>query len=205
MSQPPYPPPGGDDPAGQRPAQQGWGQPDDSGQHAGQPQYGHPQYGHPQYGRPYLAQPGGYVPGQQYGQQYGQQPPKSRSSVVIALTVGEVLVLAGLAVGLVLLLRGDDSGTTAADPTRTGSSSSSGSTTAPGAGGVPPATVPPTGLGSDAALDAQARDCYGGDMTACDDLFFASDVGSRYERYADTCAGRQPEGTGELCSVTFPE
>jgi hypothetical protein len=125
--------------------------------------------------------------------------------VVIALTVGGVLVLAGLAVGLVLLLRGDDSGTTAADPTRTGSSSSSGSTTAPGAGGVPPATVPPTGLGSDAALDAQARDCYDGDMTACDDLFFASDVGSRYERYADTCAGRQPEGTGELCSVTFPE
>ena len=80
-----------------------------------------------------------------------------------------------------------------------------GGSTTPAPGSVPPATVPPTGLGSDPALDAQAQQCYDGDMAACDDLFFAADADSAYERYADTCAGRQPEGTGELCTATFPE
>ena len=41
-------------------------------------------------------------------------------------------------------------------------------------------------------------------MQACDDLFFQAPAGSPYEGYADSCAGRQPEGTGELCTVTFP-
>jgi hypothetical protein len=42
-------------------------------------------------------------------------------------------------------------------------------------------------------------------MTSCDDLFFEADVDTSYETYGDTCAGRQPEGTGELCTVTFPQ
>ncbi|WP_448642595.1 hypothetical protein [Geodermatophilus sp. URMC 63] len=129
-----------------------------------------------------------------------------------------MLLLAGLAVGLFFLLRGDDGGTTVADPStssspsssRPSSPSSSSTPPPPGStssapGGVPPATIPPTGLGSDRVLDARAQDCYDGDMAACDDLYFAADVDSAYESYADTCAGRQPEGTGQLCTVTFPE
>jgi hypothetical protein len=83
-----------------------------------------------------------------------------------------------------------------------GSTSSSGGGTSPGA--IPPATIPPTGLGGDPALNAQAQSCYDGDMTACDDLYFATESGTPYRGYADSCAGRQPEGTGQLCRVTFP-
>ncbi len=84
------------------------------------------------------------------------------------------------------------------------SSPPSSSPTTPGSGDVPPATIPPTGLGSDQALDALAQGCHAGDMAVCDELYFAAETGSLYERYADTCAGRQPEGTGQLCTVTFP-
>jgi hypothetical protein len=70
------------------------------------------------------------------------------------------------------------------------------------AGVVPPATQQPTGLGTDAQLDGLAQSCYDGDMQACDDLFFAADVGSAYESYGDTCAGRQPPFSG-LCTDAF--
>jgi hypothetical protein len=73
-----------------------------------------------------------------------------------------------------------------------------------GGGAIPPATIPPTGLGTDASLNAGAQACYDGDMQACDDLYFASEEGTPYRGYADSCAGRQPEGTGILCRVTFP-
>jgi hypothetical protein len=33
-------------------------------------------------------------------------------------------------------------------------------------------------------------------MEACDQLFLESDADSAYERYGDTCAGRQPENSG---------
>jgi hypothetical protein len=69
---------------------------------------------------------------------------------------------------------------------------------------VPPATIPPEGLGSDPALDALARPCHDGDMNVCDELFFAAEADTAYRTYGDTCAGRQPEGTGQLCTVTFP-
>ncbi|MGY1747027.1 hypothetical protein [Blastococcus sp. SYSU D00695] len=71
-------------------------------------------------------------------------------------------------------------------------------------GPIPPATIPPTGLGDDPSLNAQAQACYDGDMRACDDLYFATESGSPYRGYADSCAGRQPEGTGQLCRNTFP-
>jgi hypothetical protein len=64
--------------------------------------------------------------------------------------------------------------------------------------------VPPTGLGDDPVMDAYAQDCFNGDMEACDNLFLESDIDSTYEAYGDTCAGRQPLGTGTLCTVTFP-
>jgi hypothetical protein len=101
MSQPPYPPPGGSDSAGQQPGQQGWGrQPGQGGpseeptQQIGQPapptaqfpagQYGQQggdrdqtaQFGQPQYGQPGQPEYGQQPYGQpQYGQpEYGQPP-----------------------------------------------------------------------------------------------------------------------------------
>jgi hypothetical protein len=69
---------------------------------------------------------------------------------------------------------------------------------------VPPATQRPTGLGNNAQLNQYAQGCYSGDMDSCDFLYLESDLGSSYERYGDTCAGRQPEGTSQLCSESFP-
>jgi hypothetical protein len=66
-------------------------------------------------------------------------------------------------------------------------------------------TAPPDGLGDDATLDDLAQSCFDGDMQSCDDLFLESDVGSAYETYGDTCAGRQPAGTEQYCTVTFPD
>ena len=70
--------------------------------------------------------------------------------------------------------------------------------------GVPAPTVEPTGLGTDPRLDALAQGCYDGSMVACDDLYDASESGSAYQEYGDTCAGRQPTGTGRYCVSSFP-
>ena len=70
--------------------------------------------------------------------------------------------------------------------------------------GIPPAAQPPTGLGADAALDVLAQGCFAGDMGACDRLFKLAPIGSAYETYGDTCAGRQPEGTFTYCRAAFP-
>jgi len=81
-------------------------------------------------------------------------------------------------------------------------------TTSPGTdvpAGLPPATVEPTGLGDDPLLDELAQACYEGDMAGCDDLWRQSGVGSAYQDYADTCAGRQPALTGSWCQTTFPD
>ncbi|MBM7807478.1 hypothetical protein JOD57_003315 [Geodermatophilus bullaregiensis] len=270
MSQPPYPPQGGNDPSGRPPGQPGWGQSDDPARQPGQPapptaqfppgqfgppggereqtapfgqpaghdpqqpygqqpygqpgghdpnQYGQqygPQYGQPhgqQYGydpnQPYgqqpYGQPGGYDPQQQYGQPYGQpgfgqpQPPTGRRNLVVALSVAGVLLIAGLAVGLFFLLRGDDT-TPVADPTTSGSASSSSpssgssssSPSSPGGGGAAGQATPPTGLGPDpdGRYQPLAEACFDGDLAACDDLWRTSPTGSQYEQYAGTCAGR---------------
>lgn len=53
----------------------------------------------------------------------------------------------------------------------------------------------PGDLGDDAELDALARDCFDGDVAACDQLFFESPAGSDYEAYGDSCGGRnEPAG-----------
>lgn len=49
--------------------------------------------------------------------------------------------------------------------------------------------------GDNPALDALWDACDGGDMEACDDLFFQSDFGTEYEEFADTCGGRTSGGT----------
>jgi hypothetical protein len=50
--------------------------------------------------------------------------------------------------------------------------------------------TPPGVLGDDATLDAHADDCFGGDLQACDTLYFESPPMSDYEEYALTCGGR---------------
>ena len=74
-------------------------------------------------------------------------------------------------------------------------------TTVPGV--VPPPTIEPTGLGTDPALDELAQFCFDGDLQACDDLWRDSDEGTSYHDYGDTCAGRQPLGTGTWCVDAF--
>ena len=74
-----------------------------------------------------------------------------------------------------------------------------------GSGAIPPPEEEPDGLGSDVALNELAQDCYDGDMTACDELFFGAEGSSAYESYGDSCAGRQPENTGITCVNAFPD
>ena len=67
-------------------------------------------------------------------------------------------------------------------------------------GAVPPAEDPGD-LGDDAELDALAQDCFDGDFSACDQLFFESPVDSDYEAYGDSCGGRnEPAG---LCVTIY--
>ena len=267
MSQPPYPPQGGNDPGDDRPGNHGWNPPDDptrrfdpppgegqrdqtqqfpqpgpyGQQPYGQPPYGQPPYGQPPYGQQPYGQPAyGQQPYGQpaYGQQpYGQppygpgqqwappggQPPKGNKNTVIALIVAGVVVLADVGVALWLLLGDNDdssaasstipSSTTAEETTSssysssTSSRSSSSSTSAspaPTGQDIPPATLPPEGLGDDPDLDELAQLCFDGSMESCDLLFGASEAGTVYKAYGDTCAGRQPEGTQLLCTTAFP-
>ena len=191
-----------------------WGSPDPyapSGQYGPPPgQYGPPpgQYGPPpgqyplpgQYGPP----PGQYGPpdalhaqpvfGQPWGPAGGPQPPRQRNrNTVIALVVAGVLALAAVGAALFLFL-GDEPGGTAAEERQTSSGSD-----------LPAPTSDPDGLGEDPFLDDLAQSCYDGDMRACDRLYDQSDAGSDYETYGDTCAGRQPSGTFDYCTETFPE
>jgi hypothetical protein len=88
---------------------------------------------------------------------------------------------------------------------RSSSPSSGRGTSAPPTGrAIPPATVPPQGLGNDPQLDQYAQTCHDGDMAACDTLFKQSEAASRYQAYGDSCAGRRPLGTDVSCTVSFP-
>ena len=57
------------------------------------------------------------------------------------------------------------------------------------------------GLGGDVDLDALAADCEGGDMEACDTLYFASPYGSEYEEIAATCGGTRDAEFGGICAA----
>jgi hypothetical protein len=80
-------------------------------------------------------------------------------------------------------------------------------TTTPPAGPVPaPApTLRPTGLGDDEAMNLLALACFIGTMQACDNLYNRSPLGSAYETYGDTCAGRRPAGTLPFCTEVFTD
>lgn len=49
--------------------------------------------------------------------------------------------------------------------------------------------------GDDPELDALWNACAGGDMGACDDLYFQAPSGSQYEDFGDTCGNRTDGGT----------
>jgi hypothetical protein len=68
---------------------------------------------------------------------------------------------------------------------------------------LPGATLASTGLGNDPIFDRLAQQCAAGTMLACDELYDASPAGSRYEAFADSCAGRQPRNTNIYCVTAF--
>jgi hypothetical protein len=81
------------------------------------------------------------------------------------------------------------------DATTTTEADTTDTTDATAAGGDVPDPQAPGDLGDDEALDALADDCFDGDFSACDQLFFDSPVGSDYEAYGDSCGGRnEPAG-----------
>lgn len=134
--------------------------------------------------------------------------------------VAAVLLIAGGVTAIVLLNNDDEPTTTATTNSATGAPSSpveattesseessdpSASDDGGGGTGEVPAGTAPGDLGDDAELDALAQDCFEGNMEACDDLFFESDINSAYETYATTCGGRLPEDEAYgICVLTFP-
>ena len=60
--------------------------------------------------------------------------------------------------------------------------------------------VEPGELGPDPVLDAYAQNCFGGDLQACDDLFYESAPMSGYENYGSTCGGRVKQMTVYACT-----
>lgn len=82
-----------------------------------------------------------------------------------------------------------------ADTTTTGDGGTTATTAAAGGDGDVPDPRSPDGLGDDPQLDGLAQDCFDGDFSACDQLFFESPVDSDYEAYGDSCGGRnEPAG-----------
>ncbi|HQY33961.1 MAG TPA: hypothetical protein PLS68_08325 [Actinotalea sp.] len=59
----------------------------------------------------------------------------------------------------------------------------------------------PFGYGDDATLDALWDSCAGGDMAACDELYFSAPIDSEYESFGDTC-GNTAEGGAACASST---
>ncbi|MFQ1000338.1 hypothetical protein [Modestobacter sp. SSW1-42] len=55
--------------------------------------------------------------------------------------------------------------------------------------------VEPGELGPDPVLDTYARDCFGGELQSCDDLYFQAPPLSSYEEYGGTCGGRVKTGS----------
>jgi hypothetical protein len=68
-----------------------------------------------------------------------------------------------------------------------------GGTTQPGQEGT---------FGSDTALDFLWTECEDGNMSACDDLYLESPVGSDYEQFGATCGGRGD--SAGACASQFP-
>jgi hypothetical protein len=141
---------------------------------------------------------------------------------VVLTAVGVTAVVVALVTAVVVAaLRpvGDGSGATAScvagscDAPGSTSGGTSGGKVDPGGatagtaaptGEVPPGLEDPGGLGDDDALDRLARQCFDGNMAACDFLYVSSEPDSGYEAYASSCAGRQPADAELFCTDAFP-
>ena len=210
MSAPQQPLPGSSSPHQQpRPGEPGHptdgGQPGDRHQDwdAAPPWSGATPWGQPQYGVP-AAGGGGYPQPPQYGppphtppthtpppwSPYpAGPPPRPRTGLLWGLVAALTALVVVLATVLIV---GSGSGPgTGPLPSR------------PDPVPAPAATLAPTGLGDDAALDRLAQQCSDGQMNPCDDLYDESFPGSDYEAYGDTCAGRRPPGQDTYCGDVF--
>jgi hypothetical protein len=77
-----------------------------------------------------------------------------------------------------------------------------------GGGDAPPVPGPaaPPVTADNPDLQPLVDACYAGDMQACDDLYFESDIDSIEEGYGYTCAGRRPENqSSETCVGDYGE
>jgi len=175
-------PPSGLPPWERPPRQPPTGQPPSGQPWSGQGEPGGAPYGQSPYGQsPYGQSPYGQSP---YGLPSGYGRPGRTSRRTVALLVaGGVLLLVVVVAVLVAVV---DGGSRDRRP-------------------APAATAEAAGLGNDPTLDRLAGSCRAGDMQACDDLYDRSAVDSAYEQYGDTCAGRQPEGTGTYCTEVFTD
>ena len=72
------------------------------------------------------------------------------------------------------------------------------------AGSPEPPPLDDPQIDDDPMLETYAEDCYDGDMAACDDLYWSTDIGSDLEEYAISCGGRLPDGFyGGSCEETL--
>ena len=150
------------------------------------PGYGTSPYGPPAYGPP------GYGPPQQYGPPpwphlAPARPARDRTGLLWGLVAA--LATLSLVLGVLLAVGGGP------DPQPVSSR--------PVPEPAPAATLAPTGLGDDPALDRLAQQCADGQMNPCDDLYDESFPGSGYEAFADTCAGRRTAGEDTYCADVF--
>ncbi|WP_369136769.1 hypothetical protein [Modestobacter versicolor] len=145
------------------------------------------QYWTPQYGPPHPGQPpyGQQAYGPQYWTPPSTAPPPGRSDRTVLLWfLGVAVALVAVVVGVLLVA--EDASPDAVVP-------------------APVAVREPAGLGEDPGLDRLAQECHDGRMRACDDLYTDSPVGSDYEDYGDTCAGRRGGGAWSFCADVFSD
>ena len=157
---------------------------------------------------PPLVPPPPEAPGEWDSLSFGAPEPPSprRRTLVVGVVAVGVLVVVGTGLGTSVFGAPGAPAATASSASASRSSSAvpPPARSVPRAGPIPLPTVPPTGLGIDPTFDQLARQCYGGRMHACDELYDVSAPRSRYEAFADTCAGRQQRDTNLYCTESFP-
>jgi hypothetical protein len=138
------------------------------------------------------------------------QPPRNRGLVIALVGAGGALVgavVAGLLVAVLFTAAARDIGTGMGEEWSQSVGGGLGMTSEDawsgqyGSGPVEelPATSPGE-LGPDPVLDAYATSCFGGEMQACDDLYYESPPMSEYEEYAVTCGGRVKQFAVMACT-----
>lgn len=145
--------------------------------------------------------PGGYGGQPGYGS-YGE-PPQKKNGLVWWI-IGGVVLLAGIVVGILFLTGvlggGDEPDDAATSPVSTAPIAPTVAPTTPAADPAPVVGNGPPG--TDPELDALWTSCAGGDMAACDELYWNSGVGTPYEDFAKTCGGITDSAAG-LCEIEF--